>query len=262
MSGPDVSPFLKFENLSVSYGSHTVVRGVSGEIGAGSFVALVGPNGSGKSTLIRALGGLLPYRGSVTLNGREVASIPRRELGRMVGILPQRLNIEASFTVYDLIALGRLPFEGLISRRTPADEEKILNSARLLELGNLLFAGAAEISGGEAQRALLAMLLTQDPGLFLLDEPSSAMDVRHSAAVFSLLKRLTTEGRIVLAAVHDVNMALRFADEVIALKNGKILGRVPARDVGNELLEPLYDIDFERYASKGGDTVWHANVRP
>lgn len=257
MNGPR-PPFLKFENLSVAYGSHTVVGGISGEIGAGRFVALIGPNGSGKSTLIKALGGLLPYRGSVALNGREVSRTSRRELGRAVGMLPQKLQLEASLTVYDLIALGRLPFEGLFSKRTAADEERIFEAADLLQLNDLLFAGASEISGGEAQRALLAMLLAQDPDLFLLDEPSSAMDVRHAITVFSLFKKMASKGKIVLAAVHDVNLALRFADEVVALKDGKILGRCPAGEVEDGLLESLYEVGFECYLSKGGDTAWHA----
>ncbi len=260
MNGPH-PPFLKFENLSVSYGSHTVVGGISGEIGAGRFVALIGPNGSGKSTLIKALGGLLPYRGSVVLNGREVSSMLRRELGREVGMLPQKLHIEASLTVYDLIALGRLPFEGLFSKRTSEDEERIFEAADLLQLNDLLFAGMSGISGGEAQRALLAMLVAQDPDLFLLDEPSSAMDVRHAIAVFSLFKRMAQEGKIVLAAVHDVNLVLRFADEVVALKDGQILGWGPANGVDDGLLKALYGIGFERYLSKGGTTTWHAAIR-
>lgn len=250
---------IAFEEVAVSYGAKQVLCGVSGRIEAGRFAALIGPNGSGKSTLLRALAGLIPYEGSIRLDGREIRGIPRRELGRRIGMLSQQARAETALTVYDLIALGRLPYEGLLRRRAPEEEAIVLEAAAQMQLGELLFRNASRISGGEAQRSFLAMLLAQDPQVFLLDEPSSATDVKHAVATFSLFGRMAAErGRAVAAAVHDINLALRFASDVIALKEGSLLWAGPVKGMDETLLEPLYDIAFERFSSKGGAAVWHA----
>ena len=250
---------LSFENLAVRYGEREILRGLSGRLEPGRLVALIGPNGSGKSTLLKTLGGLLPYEGAISLMGRELRAIPRRELGRTVGMLPQNTQMDTALTVYDLIALGRLPHEKLIAAKNRKDEAIILGSAAHMELDGLLFRSAARISGGEAQRALLAMLLAQDPDVFLLDEPSSATDIKHAALTFSLFRKMAAaHGRIVLAAVHDVNLAMRFADDAIALKDGEILAACPMAAVDGELLETLYEVPFERFVSQSGATAWHA----
>lgn len=250
---------ISFDHLTVRYGEREILRGLSGRLEPGRLIALIGPNGSGKSTLLKALGGLLPYEGSISLTGRELRAIPRRELGRTVGMLPQNTQMDTALTVYDLIALGRLPHEKLIAAKNREDEAMTLACAAHMELGDLLFRSAAKISGGEAQRALLAMLLAQDPDVFLLDEPSSATDIKHAALIFSLFRVMAAErGRIVLAAVHDVNLAMRFADDAIAIKSGEILKACSMAEVDGELLEALYEVPFERFVSRGGATVWHA----
>ena len=250
---------LAFENLTVAYGTRTVLDRISGRFRPGRLLALIGPNGSGKSTLLKALGGLLPYGGSITLDGREIRSTPRRELGRKIGMLPQSAHLDTALTVYDLIALGRLPHEKLIPASNREDEALILNCAQRLQLGDLLFQSASSISGGETQRALLAMLLAQDPQIFLLDEPNSATDIKHAALIFSLFKRMASDhGRIAVASVHDVNLAMRFADDLLALKGGAIIEAGPIENLDGDLLESLYEVPFERFASMDGKTVWHA----
>lgn len=250
---------LTFENLTVSYGDRAVLKEISGSAGPGRLVALIGPNGSGKSTLLRALGGLLPYAGSISLGGREIRNTPRAELGRDIGILPQRTALDTSLAVYDLIALGRLPHERLFTPHTSESEKSVLNAARLMGLEDLLFKSASRISGGEAQRSLLAMLLVQDPYVFLLDEPSSATDAKHSLAIFSLFREISRKSeRIVLAAVHDINLAVRFADDIWALKDGRLLAARSAAGVDGCLLGSLFDIRFEKFASPEGTHVWHA----
>ena len=250
---------LVFRDLTVCYGEREVLRGLSGRLESGQLVALIGPNGSGKSTLLRALDGLLPYEGSISLMDRELRTIPRRELGRAVGMLPQNTQMDTALTVYDLIALGRLPHEKLIAAKNREDEAIVLGCAAHMELGDLLFRSASRVSGGEAQRTLLAMLLAQDPDVFLLDEPSSATDIKHTGLIFSLFREIAAKhGRIVLAAIHDVNLAMRFADETIALKGGEILAACPAASVNGALLETLYEVPFERFVSQNGATAWHA----
>lgn len=251
---------LSFQNLTVAYGAHTVLNGISSSIEPGKFVALIGPNGSGKSTLIRALCGLVAYRGSILLEGVEVRVATRRALGRAVGLLPQGAAPDSDLTVYDLISLGHLPHEGLLTaRRADERERDVLDAANRMQLDDLLFKNVSRISGGEAQRSMIAMLLVQNPAVYLLDEPSSATDVKHSVAIFSLFRRMAAEqGCVVVAAVHDVNLALRFAGEVVALKGGDIRMAGPAALVDGDLLESLYDIRFEKFASPDGTFAWHA----
>lgn len=249
---------LSFEGLGVSYGRTEILRGISGEFAPGHFVALIGPNGSGKSTLLKALCGLLPYGGSVRLGGRELKGFSRSELGRTIAMLPQKIQMDSSFSVYDLIALGRLPHQKLLARPDAEDDLRVLNAAGVMAIEHILFKNASHLSGGEAQRALMAMVLAQDPDIFLLDEPNSASDIKHSARIFSMLRETAASGRLVVAAVHDVNTALRFADSFVAIKGGEILRAETMEKLDSAILEELYDTPFERFESEDKKCAWHA----
>lgn len=246
-----------FSGLYARYGTKTIIDNISGSIECGRITALIGPNGGGKSTLLRALGGLVGYSGRLALGPREVKNISRRNFGRIVGFLPQNINVKSAFTVFEVISLGRLPFRGILDPITPCDDRIILVSAELAEVRHLLFRTATELSGGEKQRVLLAMILAQEPELFLLDEPTSALDPKHTRHIFSLLRRLASEGKSVVAAAHDLNSAISCCDDFIALKEGKIIASGPVSLLDEKILHELYGISFERYQSEGGDTAWH-----
>ncbi|WP_455594626.1 ABC transporter ATP-binding protein [Cloacibacillus porcorum] len=246
-----------FSGLCAGYGAKKIIDGISGEIENGRITALIGPNGGGKSTLLRTLGGLGNYSGKLALGEREVKDIPRRDFGRLVGFLPQSIGVKAAFSVYEIISLGRLPFHGALEPMKPEDDRIILKSAELAEVDHLLFRTATELSGGERQRVLFAMILAQQPELFLLDEPTSALDPSHSRRIFSLLRRLASEGRSVVAAAHDLNSAISCCDDFIALKEGKIIARGPVGLLDEKILHELYGIRFRRYRSEEGDTAWH-----
>lgn len=248
-----------FSGLSAGYGAEPVLRDLTGSIRPGRLVTLIGPNGSGKSTFLRACVGLLPYKGSLTIDGLEVAwCTPTRIFAQLVGLVPQQARMTVPFTVYEAMALGRLPYQGLIARRSEEDEERVVRIAELMELEPLLFRKVTSLSGGEAQRTVLATVLVQDPPVLLLDEPTSALDPYRTVQVFSLLKRLAAEGRTVVAAVHDVNLALAFADAFLAMKDGAIIADAPIAELDGDVLRRLYDTPFEAYRSSEGKITWHA----
>ena len=246
-----------FDALKAGYGEKTVIDGISGGIKRGRITALIGPNGGGKSTLLRLLGGLGSYKGTLSLNGREVSGMTRRDFGRIVGFLPQNINVRAAFSVYEVISLGRLPFHGALEPVGQKDDEIIIESAELAGVGHLLFRKVTELSGGERQRVLFAMTLAQKPDVFLLDEPTSALDPSHAHRIFSLLRILASEGKSVVAAVHDLNSAVSFCDDYIALRSGKIASCGEMARLDEKILYELYGIRFCRYRSEDGKTAWH-----
>ncbi|NLL35899.1 MAG: ABC transporter ATP-binding protein [Fretibacterium sp.] len=252
------APSFRFDRLSVGYGVRVVLNGLCGSFESGRMTALIGPNGSGKSTLIRALAGLIPHEGRLSLGGRETRSFSRREFGRLVGVVPQQLHITYPFSVWEVVGMGLLPWKTLLSRTTEEDEARIAAAAERADVGHLLLRDVSSLSGGETQRTFLAMVLAQDPPVLLLDEPTSALDPRHSTRVFSILKALAGQGRTVVAAVHDVNLALAFADRFLALKDGTIVAGGPVRELDAAVLESLYDAPFQAYRSDRGEVLFQA----
>ena len=246
-----------FSGLSSGYGNKKIISNISGKIEYGRITALIGPNGGGKSTLLKTLCGLVDYSGKLGLGKQEVKDISRKDFGRTVGFLPQSISVKSAFTVYEIISMGRLPFHGVLDPMTGHDDEVILESAEQAEVGHLLFRTATELSGGERQRVLFAMTLAQQPNLFLLDEPTSALDPSHSRHIFSLLRRIASEGRSVVTAAHDINGAIYCCDDFIALKEGKIVASGPVSKLDEKILYELYGINFCRYRSEAGDTIWH-----
>jgi iron complex transport system ATP-binding protein len=194
------------------------------------------------------------------MDGRELSGMSRRQVARVVGLVPQQTKMTAQITVYDAVALGRLPHQDLTGKLLQEDEKLIQDAVTRTELDGLLLREVSQLSGGEAQRVAVAMVLAQAPSVFLLDEPSSALDPRHTVKVFSLLRSLvgsSQSGKIVVAAVHDVNLAVRFADFFLAMKNGKILSGAPVGALDENILEALYDVPFESYVSSKGEKAWH-----
>lgn len=248
----------RFEGLASSYAARDILRGLTGEIPSGALITLIGPNGSGKSTLLRVLAGLQPYRGSLTLDGREVRSLSRREFGFKVGVVPQQFRTVYPFSVREVIEMGRLPHRGLFSRTSVEDEARIAAAAERAGVFHLLRRSVTTLSGGEAQRVLLASVLAQDPPVFLLDEPTSALDPNQAARVFSILQELAGEGRTVVAAVHDINASLPFCDGFLALKGGAVVARGPVGALDGDVLRGLYGASFLPYRSERGDVLWRA----
>jgi len=217
-------PRLEVRRLSTGYGRRRVIRELSLEaIPAGRVTALVGPNAAGKSTLLRALAGLLPVEGSVRLGGEELGGLPLSERAARVGFLPQTLPQGVGLTVLEsVVAALRATGPGGGPGRAQGAEEEAL--AALEEVGMLdrAMEPLDHLSGGQRQLAGLAQSIVRRTTLLLLDEPTSALDLRHQAMVMRMVRRLAAQGRMVVAVLHDLSLAARWADEVVVMDRGAV----------------------------------------
>ena len=224
---------LTARDLTLAYEDRTVVDGLDLEIPDGKVTVVVGPNACGKSTLLRALGRLLrPRRGVVLLDGAELHRVPRRQLARTVGVLPQSPSAPDGITVADLVARGRQPHQTWWRQWSEEDERATAEALERTATADLAERPVEELSGGQRQRAWIAMALAQDTDLLLLDEPTTYLDIAHQVEVLDLIRQLNHErGRTVVAVLHDLNQAARYADHLVAMKAGRIVAQGPPRDV-------------------------------
>lgn len=210
--------------LKAGYGARLVVDGVSFTVRPGRMTALIGPNGSGKSTLLSTMARLLkPLGGAVRLDGRSIHTLPTRALARELGILPQSPLVPEGLTAFELVSRGRYPHQGFLRQWSDADDAAVEAAMRLT--GTLDFARlpVESLSGGQRQRCWIAMAMAQETQVILLDEPTTFLDLRYQVEVLDLLHRLCRDqGRTVVAVLHDLNMALAYADTVLCLKAGRL----------------------------------------
>ncbi len=215
---------IKIQNVSVNYADRTVLKNVNLEVMRGETMALLGPNGSGKSTLIRALSGVHPIRqGIITLGGQISSSLKPAERARWVSVVPQQASLPPAFTAWETVLLGRTPYINFLGRIS--DHDEIVARSALEKVDALGFADRymGELSGGEQQRVLLARALAQSAPILLLDEPTTYLDLQHQMSLLSLVKKLSLEQELtVVLALHDLNLAARYADRIALLVNGQI----------------------------------------
>ncbi|MBO9714649.1 ABC transporter ATP-binding protein [Sphingomonas sp.] len=231
---------LKLRELEVSLGNRRVLSGIDAEFQPGRVTAILGPNGSGKSTLVKALAGLIELdRGHVTLDKRAVGRLDPRERARLIGYLPQEPDVHWRVTVEDLVALGRLPRRAPFAG--PSAEDRQAVAAALQATGTASFAGriVTELSGGERARVLLARVLAGMPDWLLADEPLASLDPVHQLDLLDQLRGLAGAGMGVVVVLHDLLQAARAADDVLLLREGRIVAFGPARDVLSH--QPLRD---------------------
>jgi iron complex transport system ATP-binding protein len=238
-----MTPVFDLRNLSFSYTSKPVLRNISITIGAGEFVAFIGPNGAGKSTLLKILGGLIRgYRGTVEFCGAALSGFAPAELARRMAFVPQETHMVFPFTVGEIVMMGRLPHRGARSLFDSRKDAELARQAMDLTdvtlLSNRTF---NELSGGERQRTVLASALAQNPEILLLDEPTAHLDLKHQIHFYDILERLNIERRMTVVNVtHDINLAARYAQRVIAMRDGTIA----ADGTPDQVLTPqhLYDV--------------------
>ncbi|WP_047391548.1 ABC transporter ATP-binding protein [Chitinibacter sp. ZOR0017] len=219
---------------------------------------ILGHNGSGKSTLLKVLAGQLPSdEGQVLLQGRPIATYAPRELAKQIAFMPQQIPQPALMQVRELVELGRFAWRGWLARWQENDKERITAAMQQADVSHLAEHALDEISGGERQRAWLAMLLAQDAQMLLLDEPSSALDLAHQYQLMALLQHLvSTQSCAVVAILHDLNLALRYADRIIALQAGQIwFDGSPAQLLAHPQLDDLYGIELDILARPGKHAV-------
>jgi iron complex transport system ATP-binding protein len=226
-------PVLAARGVACSYGRRTVLQGFDLAAEPGTLTALLGPNGAGKSTALRTLSRLMrPDHGTVTLDGRDVWRLPRRELVRQISFTPQLEAVAWPMTVEQMVLLGRAPHRGWLRPYLREDREALRAALRQVELEDLGDRDLDTLSGGERRRALLARALAQNAGILLLDEPGAHLDLRHQIELFDLLRRLARERKVaVVLSLHDLNLASLFADRAVLLSGGRTLAQGPTGEV-------------------------------
>ena len=243
--GVEASDRLQARGLRLGYGERPVLDGLDLVVPDGSFTVLVGPNACGKSTLLRGLARMLrPRAGSVLLDGAEVSSLPAKEVARRLGLLPQGPTAPEGMTVVDLVGRGRYPHQGLLGRWSAADEAAVAEAMAATGTAELAGRDVEELSGGQRQRVWLAMALAQQTPLLLLDEPTTYLDIAHQVEVMDLLADLhDAGGRTLVAVLHDLNHAARYATHLVAMREGAVVAQgPPAEVVTAELVEAVFGL--------------------
>lgn len=226
---------LRGEGLHVGYDGRMILQGLDMEIPDGSFTVIVGPNACGKSTLLRSLSRLLrSAKGSVLLDGKDVDQYNGKAFARELGLLPQQSLAPEGITVVDLVSRGRFPYQKMFKQWTDEDEAAVRRALEATRLVELSTRPVEALSGGQRQRVWIAMALAQETPILLLDEPTTYLDLAHQLEVLELCTRLNAEGRTLVAVLHDLNQAARYATHLIAMRSGAIVAEGSPRDVVTE----------------------------
>lgn len=256
----DGTPACRLEDVDRFHGGTAAVRGVSLTVAPGERVALVGPSGAGKTTLLRLLAGLSrPDRGAVTLHGRPLADLrPGGELTRLVGLMPQRLDLVPQLSVKHNVQAGLLGRWGLLRSLAalllPLEQPRALEAVARVGLSGRLHTRVGHLSGGEQQRVALARLLVQDPRVLLVDEPISSLDPARSDDLLELLTDLAGDGtRTVITSLHEPAFARRHFGRIVGLRDGTVVFDAPAAEVADADLAALYRLGERGHVPAGGE---------
>jgi iron complex transport system ATP-binding protein len=245
VSHPETKSVLRAEDLALGYDGAAVVTDLTFDVPTGSVTSIIGPNGCGKSTLLRGLGRLIaPRAGRVLLDGKPIGTLPTRQVARRVSILPQSPLAPPGLTVADLVSRGRHPRQRWYEQFSVLDEatlRHVLNSTGMLDLAG---ARLEELSGGQRQRAWISMTLAQETDIMLLDEPTTYLDLAHQVELLELIVRMNREhNRTVLMVLHDISLAARYSDHLVAMKNGAIVTQgTPEQVVRPDVLRDVFGL--------------------
>ncbi|MDJ1138151.1 ABC transporter ATP-binding protein [Streptomyces iconiensis] len=237
---------LAARGLTLAYEDRTVVEELDLAVPDGEITVVVGPNACGKSTMLRALGRLLkPRGGSVLLDGEELSRIPTRTIARSIGLLPQSPVAPEAITVADLVSRGRQPHQRWWQQWSEEDERAVTDAMERTDVTALGDRPVDELSGGQRQRVWIAMALAQETDLLLLDEPTTYLDIAHQVEVLDLVRQLNVDrGRTVVMVLHDLNQAARYADHLVAMKEGRLVARGrPGEIVDATLVREVFGLE-------------------
>ncbi|MFE3328423.1 ABC transporter ATP-binding protein [Streptomyces sp. NPDC059176] len=236
---------LAAESVTLAYDQRIIAEQLSVDIPDNSFTVIVGPNACGKSTLLRALSRMLkPNQGRVLLDGQSIHSMPAKKVAKVLGLLPQSSIAPDGITVADLVARGRYPHQGLLRQWSRDDERIVRDSMAATGVDELADRYVDELSGGQRQRVWIAMALAQQTPLLLLDEPTTFLDIQHQLEILDLCAELhEAQGRTLVAVLHDLNQAARYATHLIAMRGGKIAAEGAPEDVVTaDLVEQVFGV--------------------
>jgi len=238
---------LKLKNFSAGYKNNIVVRNINLSVYSGEWLGIIGPNGSGKSTLVKGIMGIIKsFRGDIYLKDEDIKLFKKKRIAQTISFLPQQLNSNLMITVKELVALGRSPYKEFWEfDLNKIDQEKINESLNLVDMYDLKDKLISQISGGQIQRAYLALALAQEPEILILDEPTNALDLKYQLKFLEIVKKLKVKSNIsIITILHDLNLASRYSDKIIALKNGKSIGYGSCNEIINEkFIKEIFDID-------------------
>lgn len=242
--GVDEVPRLAARGVTVGYGDRTVIDALDVRIPPGVVTTIIGPNGCGKSTLLRTLSRLLkPTRGSVVLDGEDIATLKTRDVAKKLGLLPQAPVAPEGLTVADLVARGRHPHQSWLRQWSSDDASVVERALAMTGVADLADRPVDALSGGQRQRVWISMTLAQGTDLLLLDEPTTYLDLAHAVDVLDLVDDLHESGRTVVMVLHDLNLAARYSDNLIVMKAGSVLAQGHPRDVvTSELLHEAFGL--------------------
>ncbi|WP_435101368.1 ATP-binding cassette domain-containing protein [Halarchaeum sp. P4] len=244
---------IDIEDLRVERGDLTVIDGLDATVERGRLVGLIGPNGAGKTTLLHTLAGTLaPTTGSVRVAGLDVQHASARDVGRRVAVVPQNTTVAFDFTVRDVVAMGRMPYHSMFADTDETDREAIDAAMDRTTITQFADRSIDSVSGGERQRVLLARALAQETPVLLLDEPTASLDIDHQIRTLELVSDLVAEGKTAVAAIHDLDLAARYCDELLLLSDGGVLAYGPPEEV---LTAPRLADSFGANAAITPDTV-------
>ncbi|MFE8700718.1 ABC transporter ATP-binding protein [Cytobacillus sp. FJAT-54145] len=237
---------VEVKNISKSYGNKPVVEDVSVNIPKGKITSFIGANGAGKSTLLSMVSRLIPRdKGQVLLDGKDITSYKSNDLAKTISTLKQSNNVNIRITIRELVSFGRFPYSQ--GRLRQEDWDRVNEAIQYMELVELQDKFIDQLSGGQLQRAYIAMVLAQDTEYILLDEPLNNLDMKHSVQIMKALRKMVDDlGKTIIIVIHDINFASCYSDYIVALKHGKVIREGSTEEIiSNEVLKEVYEMDFQ-----------------
>lgn len=249
---------LTANNATIIRNGRQILRDATVSLSSGQLLSIVGPNGSGKSTLLRTLAGLWhASAGDVLLNARSIGDYSRKDVAQRIAFVPQDPMMDFSFTVAEIVAMGRYPHRGRFSRESAADHSAIESALNRCDVAHLRNRPVTTLSGGERQRVLIARGLAVDPDFILLDEPTANLDVEHALEVLELCSTLASDGKAVAFATHDLNAVARYANSVVLVQGGKLIDAGNREQVlSRENVEEVFRVRAELISTDQGHPVY------
>jgi iron complex transport system ATP-binding protein len=247
---------LKAADVRFGYArAEPILKGVNLQASAGKLLCILGPNGSGKTTLLRCLLGQLRSQGKIELDGKEISRYSQADLARLMAYVPQIPEVAFAFTAYDIVMMGRYAYAGRLGLVGKKDRDVVQAAMDMTQTRAFRDRCLSELSGGEAQRVMIARALAQQPSVCLLDEPTSHLDIKSQLAIYRLMQRLAHDWKMAVVCVsHDLNMASRFADEVVLMRGGDVLASGASQEVLTaEVLGEAYEVQVDLIEIPGED---------